>query len=163
MLDAFLLAHPFGLDGEEGAYIVEEISDHHPRDFQIVLLLLPIENVEEGSAGLMEKRQGVLVHVVVHVLFDEPVVNIKSVHGIGGSGRQRVVSEDLLAQRPGLLRLRQVGEDLLDDVRDDISVLVLGSGLLLPRRFYGGRLAGVFGTLLIFGYVPQAAVDTRVL
>lgn len=87
--------------------------------------------MEEVGVGLVELCQRVVVHVVVHILLDELVVNIKPADRITGVRRSRIVSEDFLAECSGLLGLRKVGEYLLNNIGDNISVFVLRTGLLL--------------------------------
>lgn len=65
------------------------------------------------------------------------MVNIKPAHGIGRVVRNRVVSDNFLAEHSGFLGLRKVGEDLLDNIGYYVPILVLSSRLFLSfERFY---------------------------
>lgn len=106
MLDALLFAHPFGLDGQQRADVVQEEGHHHSRDLQVELLFLTAEYVKEGIAGLVEQSQGVLIDVVVHTVLDELVVNIKPAHRVACPNRNWVAFKGPLTHHSGFLRLR---------------------------------------------------------
>lgn len=138
MLSPFVLKHPLGVDDQEGQDLLNEMLGQNPCQFQIKHLLFKAKEPNADLLHLAESSQRLFIDVVVQALFKLFHEVIVSLDGdLVAFGFWKMV-EDPLADGFGLGGFGQEGENLLDDVGDDVSVLVLAT--LLHLLLFRDRL-----------------------
>ena len=135
------LTHTFGSERNQGNLVPEKRKIHYPAHLHVELLLLERVQFAVGLVDLQELQEDRFVHVVGNRFPD--LFNVLEVSGDGADGGMGQGGEEPLDEFGGFAGLEQVGDHLVDEIGNDVSILVLPlySEAQLHLSCFG-RLAG---------------------
>lgn len=123
VVELLVALHAFGGEDDEDGVLVQEVVDQNAADFIVIPLLRLRPALALGLVQFSHQLETFLVSVVSQATLQQRLVEVEPPR------REPLPSRELLEQFlhdvPRLVLLLDEAEDLVDLVRDDVSVLVL--------------------------------------